>query len=266
MKKVLKKIWDEFIYDGHLLGIGGVSILISFFLILNYKIDWCYLLIVYLGIILVYSHDRKHTSVSKKPIFIIIASLFLILLSYFVYGTAPLFAVILLLLLGLGYGLIFKNISKRVLAFKNFFVPLPYALLVLLYPVFINSKLNYCVILFTIFVYLRFFVAVSFYDIKDINEDKKEGMRTFAVLFTEKQLYLFLSLVNIISFSPLLVGIYLNYFRSYSLILLTLLLYSQMYFSLSKKSYSIHTLSYLFCDGEFVLWFPLVLAAKGIWR
>ena len=266
MRTVLKKIWDEFIYGGHLLGVGGVSVLVSFFLISNYKIDWCYLLIVYLGIILVYSHDRKHTSISKKPIFILIASLFLILLSYFVYGTAPLFAVILLLLLGLGYGLIFKNISKRVVAFKNFFVPLPYALIVLLYPIFINSKINYCIILFTIFVYLRYFVAVSFYDIKDIVEDKKEGIKTFAVLFTERQLYLFLSFANIISFSPLLVGIYLNIFRTYSLILLILLLYSQIYFSLSKRNYSIHTLSYLSCYGEFVLWFPLALVAKGIWR
>ena len=58
IKKILKFIWDEFIYGGHLLSLGGTSVTFFSCILLNIKITLDCLFIVYLIVYVVYLYNR----------------------------------------------------------------------------------------------------------------------------------------------------------------------------------------------------------------
>ncbi|MBU0647128.1 hypothetical protein KJ809_01775 [Patescibacteria group bacterium] len=56
--KILSAIWKEFIYGGHLLSLGAVSIIFTASILLNIQITWDFFLVVYLWTEAVYLYNR----------------------------------------------------------------------------------------------------------------------------------------------------------------------------------------------------------------
>jgi 4-hydroxybenzoate polyprenyltransferase len=101
-----------------------------------------------------------------------------------------------------------------------------------------------------------------FFDLKDYKVDVEEGLKTLPVLLGEDNSIKILHLLNIITFIPLITGVYLKILPLYSLSLLAFYFYSFYYLIMAKKASSSGSwgnLSYL-ADFEFILW-PILLIA-----
>jgi uncharacterized membrane protein len=58
IRRILKTVWQEFIYGGHLLTLGAGGIIIAAILLLNEKVSWDYPVIIYLVAYVSYLYNR----------------------------------------------------------------------------------------------------------------------------------------------------------------------------------------------------------------
>jgi 4-hydroxybenzoate polyprenyltransferase len=141
---------------------------------------------------------------------------------------------------------------------------LPYALLVIFMALFYNAPITLALVLITVFYFIRMFINTTFFDIKDIKADKKEGLKTFPVVFGENKTKLFLILLNLISIIPIIIGVYLNVLPAYSIALLVTVIYAFLYLNKRKLFTNQTTLYNVVVDGEFIFWLLYVFVAKGM--
>lgn len=282
MVRLLKTIWNEFIYGGHLLSLGGSSVVYTASLLLNIKITWDFLLIVYLGLQVIYLYDRyldiKHDAptnidrtkyfskhAKKMPFIILFYSLvfcFILLSSKNV--NAIIFACILFIISFL-YAGFFKKFTKRIFAFKNFFVSLCWASLIIFLALYYFYPLNKEFFLVFSFVFMVLFVNVSFCDIKDYNGDREKKILTPVVLLGKGKLLKISRVIIVITVVPLIYGVYANLLPTFSLFLLFIIPYAFYYFSRATKEKT--DLSYLtntFVYGGYILWSVFVYIGKII--
>jgi len=282
IEKILNSIWNEFVYGGHLLSFGAVSIVYAASILLDIRITWDFLLVVYLGTESVYLYNRfkeykvdfltnpERTEHIKKYVkyipFIIFLMTFsaIVFVVYFNKISALTFG-LLLLIIGLLYSLFFKKITEKIIAFKSFFISLMWSLLVLFLAIYYSAPINLALFLFSVFVFLRFFVSVSFFDIKDIKTDKQEGLKTLAVVLKQSTLWQFLSIIAILAVLPLIIGVYLRILPISSLMLFLTIPYTFFYFKqLENKNISPYFLYNVIVDGEFIFWLFFVLSGNFI--
>ncbi len=280
IEKILKSIWKEFIYGGHLLSLGAVSVVFTSAVLLGIKITWDFLIIVYLGTQSVYLYNRykeykidfitnpertEHIKKYVKMIPLIIFFFFLIILSILVYykNFSGLFFGSFLLIMGLLYSQVFKGFTRKIIGFKNFFVSLMWALLVIFLAVYYSSPLNWALFLVFTFVFLRWVVNTSFFDIKDMESDQKEGLLTLANVLGQKRLINILSLIAGLAVIPMVFGFYLGLFPKFSLMLLFTIPYTFYFFKKSQDNKTnIAFLYNVIVDGEFILWPFFILIGK----
>lgn len=282
IEKIVNSIWNEFVYGGHLLSFGAVSIVYTASILLDIRITWDFLLVVYLGTESVYLYNRfkeykvdfltnpERTEHIKKYVkyipFIIFLMTFsaIVFVVYFNKISALTFG-LLLLIIGLLYSLFFKKITEKIIAFKSFFISLMWSLLVLFLAIYYSAPINLALFLFSVFVFLRFFVSVSFFDIKDIKTDKQEGLKTLAVVLKQSTLWQFLSIIAILAVLPLIIGVYLRVLPISSLMLFLTIPYTFFYFKqLENKNISPYFLYNVIVDGEFIFWLFFVLSGNFI--
>ena len=282
IEKIVNSIWNEFVYGGHLLSFGAVSIVYAASILLDIRITWDFLLVVYLGTESVYLYNRfkeykvdfltnpERTEHIKKYVkyipFIIFLMTFsaIVFVVYFNKISALTFG-LLLLIIGLLYSLFFKKITEKIIAFKSFFISLMWSLLVLFLAIYYSAPINLALFLFSVFVFLRFFVSVSFFDIKDIKTDKQEGLKTLAVVLKQSTLWQFLSIIAILAVLPLIIGVYLRVLPISSLMLFLTIPYTFFYFKqLENKNISPYFLYNVIVDGEFIFWLFFVLSGNFI--
>jgi len=280
IEKIVNSIWNEFVYGGHLLSFGAVSIVYTASILLDIRITWDFLLVVYLGTESVYLYNRfkeykvdfltnpERTEHIKKYVkyipFIIFLMTFsaIVFVVYFNKISALTFG-LLLLIIGLLYSLFFKKITEKIIAFKSFFISLMWSLLVLFLAIYYSAPINLALFLFSVFVFLRFFVSVSFFDIKDIKTDKQEGLKTLAVVLKQSTLWQFLSIIAILAVLPLIIGVYLRVLPISSLMLFLTIPYTFFYFKqLENKNISPAFLYNVIVDGEFIFWPFFILIGK----
>ena len=267
--------WNEFVYGGHWLSLGASSIALTTMILLNFNIKWEFLFIVYLGTQCIYNYnhykeiDKDSLDNSKRAkhikkyyshistITAVYGIMYLSLLVYFGENKSIFFGGFLLIL-----GLLFtykgKNISKRIMGFKSAYTAFSWALLPIFTAVYISYQINETLVLLFLFVFLRWLVNTITFDIKDIKIDTKEKLLTFPIVF-KNRLLKFLHVLNLLSFAPLLIGIYLDFFQPCALFLLILFFYS--YYYIDKVKYEdINVLSvfYIMVDGEYYYW-PILL-------
>jgi hypothetical protein len=58
IKKILKTIWNELVYGGHLIALGGVCIIATSAIALNIRLTWQPIVVVYLIIIVGLLYNR----------------------------------------------------------------------------------------------------------------------------------------------------------------------------------------------------------------
>lgn len=280
--KILEFLKNEFVYGGHLLSLGAASIVFTAAVLLDIHITWDFLLIAYLVTYIDYSYDRmvglKH-DILTNPLrtrhinsyikffpAIILAAALMIAVIMILYGNLySILLVFLMILGGLLYATSFKKMTQKITGFKSLYVSLVWSSLIVLLSLYYDFPLNVAVILIFLFVFLRWLINVSFCDLKDLEADRKMGLLTFAAVMGEDNLLLFLTSINIISITPIMLGIYFGVLPRFSIFLGFLLLYSFYHFYRAKRYPSkINHTSDVLADSEFVLWSFFVILGKII--
>lgn len=283
-KKILDLARQEFVYGGHVLSLGAVSIVVTAARILILPIEWKFLVMAYLLVYMVYLYDRyieikKDLSIktewaihfrryyAKLTPMIICAGTLIIVLICLIEEIKIIVAILgfFMFISGLFYGSYLKKITKKIPGFKNLFVPLIWALLVILMSLFYSSPLSLGIWLFSLFVYLRIFIGVSFSDIKDIDSDKAGGIKTLVVIFGQKKFLRILAIVNILPVIILVSGVLKGILPFFSLVLIAMSLYSYFYlWIINRRSTNVISLTGNLVYAENVWWAPLILLAQGI--
>lgn len=280
MKRIFNSIWNEFVYGGHLLSLGAVSIVFTSAILLGIKITWDFMVIVYLGAYAPYIYNRyrefnkdfltnpertKHLRGQIKFAPAIIAFSLSAMIGIFLYfdKISALFFAIFLVLFSFSYSILFKDLSKKIVGFKNIYIALGWALLAILLVIYYSFPLNLPLLFIAFFIYLRAFVTTIFFDIKDIESDKKEELLTLPVVLGEEKSLRILSLINLLTAFPIVIGYILRFLPTYSLMLLLLVPYAFYYLKkVSQEKKNNRFLYYVFADGEYILWPIFILIGK----
>lgn len=284
IEKILKFIWNEFIYGGHLPSLGAAAIVLFSGILLNIKITWDCLLITYFIFYLIYLYNQfkeidvdcltnpqrtKHIRIyfPKIPkifyviIFVIIGSLI-----YFSNIWALVFGMFLLLF-GWLYTVVFKKMTQKIIIFKDLFVSAVFVLLVFFPIIYYSYPLTISLLsialLIMVFIYFKAFMMQVFLDVKDIESDKKENLLTFPVIFGKEKMLNILGIISLLSTAPIpiIFSLYFNIFPISTLILLLTIPFNLFCFSQAKnQKYS----SYVLESSEFILWPILIIIGETI--
>ena len=167
-KKTSKNIWDEFVFGSHLVALGDVFALYAMSVILNINVTISFFIVVYLSILAINFFNRyedadqdaitnpeRSESVNKylkfTPYIMVLLTVIPVgITTYF----APISAIIFMLFLfgmGIVYSIFLKNVTKRILGFKDIMTALTYALLVIFMALFYSAQITFAVVLVTIF-------------------------------------------------------------------------------------------------------------------
>ena len=275
-KQIFVIIGNEFIYGGHLLSLGAIGIVFTSAILLDILISWDFLIVVYLITYVVYLYNRfreyekdfltnynrtKHLVKYIKYMPFIICCLVLIIIWILVcFGSQlGLISGLLLLLFGLLYSTHFKEITKKIVGFKNFYVSFFWAFLVIFLAFYYFLPLNLPVLLLFIFIFLRWLINTTFFDIKDIKSDKEYKLNTIPVLYGKNKTLNYLHVVNVLSLVLVMVAVYKDIFSIFFLSLLLFYFYSFYYIQKTKNgNINVSKLSYIVVDGEYLFW-PIVL-------
>lgn len=284
IKKILKTIWNEFIYGGHLQSLGSSSIIFLSANLLKINITWDILLISYLISYAIYLFNRfkeieidyltnpQRTNYLKTYIYhtpIIISFVIFVIIGALIYFSnfwALIFG-LFLILFGFFYTIFFKKLTKRIILFKNFYVSIAFSLMIpfliiyYLYP--LTNILIISSLILIIFVYCKAFMMQILLDVKDIESDKKEGLLTFPVVFGKEKTLNILKIISILSTAPILL-IYSLYFNIFPISILILLLTIPFNFYCFKLARQKNYFGYILGSGEFLFWSVLILISKFV--
>ncbi|MFZ2991959.1 MAG: UbiA family prenyltransferase [Candidatus Saccharimonadales bacterium] len=161
------------------------------------------------------------------------------------------------------YDLFLKGLTKKVVGFKNIFVGFLFSSLVVMLVMYYGKSFGISFYLVYIFLFLMTAMGAAFSDIKDINGDKKEGLKTLAIVLGQKKLIKILIFIILIALVPLAVGVYYNQLPTYALMLVLVLPYNIFLFkeSLNKNTNTDFLYAVLF-DSQLILWLVLVLIGR----
>lgn len=281
VKQFLNILLQEFVYGGHLISLGIPAIVSAAIILLNRDLNFILLINGYLLTFISYRYnyyweiqgdsltnpDRvQYLGKSLKFSQFLIIIYFFILCVFLIAFTN--FKIILFsiffLMIGILYTRRFKKITKRIAGFKNLYIGFSWALFMGFISLY-YSFFDWILFFLFLFIFLRLLLNTIFFDIKDIEADKRDGIKTIPVILGQEKIIKFLHILNILSFMPIMVGFYLNYFPKIALALLIFYFYSFYYIEkLKDKDANIRKISYLIVDSEYFLWPIILLLAKAI--
>ena len=280
----LNSLKNEITYGGYLAAMCSPCFIISTSIMLNIKIDLPMLLISYLLPLIVYSYDyykdidkdiknsSKRAAFLKKkaeryPYVFGFYSLVLVSLLILYSNWWMVLFIVAIMAGGILYNVALKNLTKKIPAFKNMFTALTWALVGAFFPLFYYSMgINMSFIIAFLFIFMRVMNNVMFFDLKDIENDRSEGLKTLPVIFGKKGAINILQTLNIISFIPIVVGVYLKVLPLFALASAFFGIYSFYYIKKAEKSSDkeLETVSHTLADMEFILWPVIFVVAKFI--
>jgi len=275
IKKIFRAILLELIFGGHVQGLVGAAIFLTIIILLNKNISlelpligylltfFNYRLNYYKGIKEDTLTNLKRAEYLKNNIkysrLLLLFSFILIFWLIFYYTEIKVAVIaIFLLIIGACYTFWFKNWTQKITGFKNLYISISIALFTVIVGAY-YSLFNWGLLFIAIFIFLRMFLNTIFFDIKDVASDEKEGLKTFPVAFGKAKTLYFLHILNLLSFLPVVIGVYLDFIPSIALILLIFFFYDLYYLKLiNNPDINTQNFAYVIADAEFLLW-PIVL-------
>ncbi|MGF7119108.1 4-hydroxybenzoate polyprenyltransferase [Methanobacterium oryzae] len=155
----------------------------------------------------------------------------------------------------------FKDLTKKIPAFKNVFTAMIWASGGAFFPLFYYSaNINLSFIIMFLLIFLRVMINVIFFDLKDIDNDSTNGIKTLPVVLGKKSTINILNTINVIAFVPLILGIYFSIINFSAISLLIFCFYGYFYINKanSASSNELESTAHTLADTEFIMW-PLVL-------
>ncbi len=273
-------IQDEMIYGGYFAAFAGPAFLITVSILTNTNVNLPLLIISFLIPLMVYSYDyykdmdkdedsnleraAHYNKKSKIYPYLMISYVSLLTILLILYSSLEMIIFILVLIMvGVLYTVgLKKRFTQKIPAFKNIYTTLTWSLAgTFSIPFYYSLHLNLSYILIFLCIFLKFLPNTIFFDLKDINSDLKDGLKTIPVLIGKQRTIKLLHKLNIIAFIPLFIGIYLKVIPLFAVILILFYFYSVYYINKAKKSddKELRMVSYTLADGEFVILWPLLL-------
>lgn len=274
LKKFLKSLLTEFIYGGHLQSLGAVSLVLAFSLIIHSPFAWHSYVIVYLLFYSLYLFNRyKEIKIDKKTnpertkhlntyikaipsIFCLTVFLLFFGLVYF-SNTLTLAISIFLFIFGLLYSTHLKAWTGNIFMFKNIYVALFFAVM----PFFVLFYHGYSIVdatwALSSLIFIKTVLMQIFLDIKDIDSDKEQKLKTMSVVLGKQKVFPFFIISNFL-FTVIILAFFVFYIQSLPLVALALL------FTLVHNYYALwlvykeNSIGYLIYGGNFIIW-PILI-------
>jgi 4-hydroxybenzoate polyprenyltransferase len=281
--KNIAALRKEFVYGGYLSAMASPLMLISIWILMDKPMDWQILVIGYLITLLVYGYDyhkglgadsisnpERALVLEKKarlyPLALAFEALLLLaMLVVYVNRAILIFA----LVIGLGgavYTIALKGLTRVVPAFKNVYTSLIWASAATFMPALqYSTGLTLFVVLIFNFIFLKCLVNVIFFDIKDIVSDGTKGLKTIPALIGKKRTVRLLYVLNVLTITPIVIGVYLGVMPMFTLSWMALPAYVAYYLHRAGRNDgdNIRHLSAI-ADSEFVLWPVLLFVGKAV--
>jgi 4-hydroxybenzoate polyprenyltransferase len=275
---IINGIRYEFIYGGHLVSLGAPAYVLSVSMLMGIEPLKGLLLITYLMPLIVYNYnyfgemnldestnpERAHYVKSKMAVYPYIVAAYILILAaaLYLYANWGLIEFSSILVIGgVLFTVVLKDFTKKIPMFKNAYTALIWAFGGTFTLVFYMSlKVSWFFILIFAFMYMRSIANVIFFDLKDLEGDAVRGLKTLPTLRGKKRTIQFLYLLNVISFIPLLAGVYFGIIPLFGLALLPLMAYSFYYLRRAETAgdKELRAVSYTLADAEFLVW-PVLL-------
>ncbi len=254
---------------GHLQCIGACFIVFFSFIYFNILMDSLFLLLVFYLLFYIFylfnrlkeiktdfitNPERTNHLLSyrtKAPIVLIFAFVFLLLVLFYLNNVRLSGFIILFLVFGLLYTIFFKKATKYIPLFKNIYVAFCFGLLVFAPFIYSGSQLTTASLYLSFFVFFKIFLIQILLDIKDVDSDKIEKLKTFPVMFGIDKTFCFLYFFSF--FSSLL-------FSFFHPIFFITFFWNIVSLQIAKK---IPKNGYLFSFCEVFLWFLIIIYIKN---
>ncbi|ADE36467.1 UbiA family prenyltransferase [Methanohalophilus mahii] len=276
--KIEKNLWKEFIYGGHLFAAGAVGVVYMASVFCNIFISLDFLAAIYLMFYAIYFYDYttgaeedKETNSERsvyidadhnqKKIKLIVCGAALgMSIIYIIWSDLTNMVIgFSILVLGLLYHSYFKNLTRFIPAFKNFFVSAVWALLVFLLLAYYSQPITSAAILLSVFIFLRMLKIQILFDLRDTEGDKKKGLLTIPVCMkgNSEKLLNMLNVLNLLTIIVIAYGILTDIIPAASMMILLVFFYGHSYIKDIKAEKNV-TSHYLLAAGEPILWAGLM--------
>ncbi len=272
----------EFIYGGHLVSLGAPAYVLSVSMLIGMEPLKQLLLISYLMPLVVYNYnyfgemdndestnpERVHYMRSKTALYpmTIIGYMAVLAIALCTYANWGLIEFVSILVVGgVLFTVILKDLTKMIPCFKNIYTALIWAFGGTFFPVFyLSLHVGWFFILVFLFMFSRSIANGIFFDLKDLKSDRARGLKTLPALVGKKRTIQFLYGLNIIGFIPLLAGIYIGAIPLFGLALLPLMAYSFYYLRRAETAgdVELRAVTYTLADAEFLVWPVLLIMGK----
>ena len=279
LEKMLISFWKEFIFGGHLFALGAVSVVAMCSLLFGLPIGPDLLLVTYLIFYPIYLYDytqgaaddlltnsvrAKYLSGNKKT-YIVVAGSFAVLTMLFLHYTnrTTMLLGFVVLVLGLLYSSYFKKITKKIVAFKNFFVSSVWALLVLFFFFYYSIPITKAALIMAGFVFTRMVAIQILFDVRDIDGDRKNGLLTIPVVMGDHKEFGLLKFLNFASIALLVFSVYFGLLPFISLSFVPVMFYAANYINKVRSSMNNYA-CYLLAAVEPIIWFSTVFFGSNL--
>jgi len=280
LKRFFKFLFIEIVYNGHLQSICAVALVIFSSMILSIKIDIWALLILYLSFYIIYLYnrfgERKQDGATNKtrtnhiqkispfvPYILAVVSLAVVIL-LFLFGKLYFnIQVVVTIVFGVLYTTVFKDLTKKIPLFKNYYVALFFASLIIVplsYTMTPFTGIEATILVMAVFVFLRGMRMQIFLDLKDLPSDRKQGLKTAGAIWGRRKVYKVLLFLSVLT--TWIFAIFLFFTKNDSAQNLFFIFPLAFLFAFDrvnqKKIEQENFYGYLIESGEFILW-PILL-------
>lgn len=278
-ESINQKVIHEIIYGGHILSIGATCTVVTVIFLTKLPVQWPIIFIPYLSsqIIYTYNHwresaqdslsnpDRAKFNNRQRSVISLSLYLLAILIILLFTNWSIRWLVLLITLAGILYTDYVKKLTtQKFPAFKNIYTSFFWAVAIYLIPIYYSKPISALYTYLFLFVLFRFLISTAFFDIKDLQEDAKQGLKTLPVLVGRQNTLIILHIANFLSVLPLVIGYFFKVIPDYGLLLCISVAYDFYYLLLTPNisPQKLRTLSYTVVDGETILWLAITGLSK----
>lgn len=283
---VLRTLYREFVYGGHLLALGTASIAASVTLLMGLAPPWQLLLMAYLFSYGAYTVNRmsdieqdavsnpertSHLAGRRRYLAAIAAGYFLLGYLMAALRNAYFFVALLApLALSLAYSVGSRRLVRVVgasrlkdkLLLKNIVTSFGWSLIPFLVG-FYYLSFPAPLLFLAPFIFLRLVANTIFFDVRDVSADVQFGVKTVPGVYGVPASYQTMALVDLTSAAYLAALVASAVLPPYALAFLALPVYSFVYRQVSRGEHAdLNALCDLVADGEYILWGPLLYIAR----
>ncbi|MBU4534451.1 MAG: UbiA family prenyltransferase [Euryarchaeota archaeon] len=274
-------IKNLFLYGGFIPALWGPSLLLTVSLSTDMPHDMIIILVSFLLPLIIYSYDYyadmakdietnpERANLDKKLNYnlIILYVCFLIGLIIYIFNYMIILFVLTLFAMGILYASVFKKITLKIPAFKNFYLSFIWSLWGTFLIVMYNyEEVNIRLVLIFLFIYAKVLLNTIFFDIKDAKSDKKEGLKTLPAVLGIFKTITYLHVLNLLTAFILILGGILYILPPYCLLLTIFYLYVFYYLEIIKNKSQALSKKSMLADLEAIFYPLLLFFFRWIWN